>query len=322
MQGKTPWMIAHTLSQDSVPTPSGKSTNWRASVIESILTNEKYKGSALLQKKFTVDYLTKKIKTNEGEVPQYYVDDSHEAIIPPDEWEKVQKEFVQRKAMGRKYSGNSVFATKIVCGDCGAFFGSKVWNSTSEKYRRTIWQCNDKFKGDKKCCTPHITENEIKEAFVKAFNNLFTEMDKIIENCRSIADNLTDCTTIDNQISELEQELEVITKMTHKCIQENASTPQNQEEYIKRYNGYVERFEETTASLKALKNEKLLRKARGEAFDDFINTFMKVDSFIEEFDEELWLATVDKVIIDKKGTLKFIFRSGTEINVKEESYKK
>ena len=105
-------------------------------------------------------------------------------------------------------------------------------------------------------------------------------------------------------------------------IKENASTPQNQEEYLKRYNGYVERFEETTASLKALKDEKLLRKARGEAFDDFINTFMKVDSFIEEFDEELWLATVDKVIIDKKGTLKFIFRSGTEINVKEESYKK
>lgn len=63
------------------------------------------------------DYLTKKMKTNEGEVPQYYVDDSHEAIIPPDEWEKVQKEFVRRKAMGRKYSGNSVFATKIVCGD-------------------------------------------------------------------------------------------------------------------------------------------------------------------------------------------------------------
>ena len=110
--------------------------------------------------------------------------------------------------------------------------------------------------------------------------------------------------------------------MTHKCIQENASTPQNQEEYLKRYNSYVERFEETTASLKALKNEKLLRKARGEAFDDFINTFMKVDSFIEEFDEELWLATVDKVIIDKDGTLKFIFRSGTEINLKEESYKK
>lgn len=105
-------------------------------------------------------------------------------------------------------------------------------------------------------------------------------------------------------------------------IKENASTPQNQEEYLKRYNGYLERLEETNASLKALKDEKLLRKARGEAFDDFINTFMKVDSFIEEFDEKLWLATVDKVIIDKKGTLKFIFRSGTEINVKEESYKK
>ena len=170
MQGKTPWMIAHTLSQDSVPTPSGKSTNWRASVIESILTNEKYKGSALCRKKFTVDYLTKKMKTNEGEVPQYYVDDSHEAIIPPDEWEKVQKEFVRRKAMGRKYSGNSVFATKLVCGDCGAFFGSKVWNSTSEKnIAEPYGNAMTNSKVIKNAAPPHITEDVIKEAFVRAF---------------------------------------------------------------------------------------------------------------------------------------------------------
>lgn len=315
MHGKTPWMIAHQFSEEKIPTPSGKSTNWRVSVIESILTNEKYKGSALLQKKFTVDYLTKKMKTNEGEVPQYYVEDSHEAIIPPDEWEKVQKEFVRRKAMGRKYSGNSIFATKIVCGDCGAFFGSKVWNSTNEKYRKTIWQCNDKFKGEDKCRTPHITEDAIKEAFIEAFNTLFTEVDEIIENCQTIAEHLTDCTEINGQITELEQELEVITEMTHRCVQENASTPQNQDEYLNRYNGYVARFEETTNKLKELKETKVLRIARGEAFNDFIDAFSCIDSFIEEFDEELWLATIDKVIVENDSTFKFVFRSGTEIKV-------
>lgn len=315
MQGKTPFMIASGLAKDNIPTPSGKSTNWRVSVIESILTNEKYKGAALLQKKFTVDYLSKKMKTNEGEIPQYYVEDSHEAIIPPDEWEKVQKEFVRRKSMGRKYSGNSIFATRVVCGDCGAFFGSKVWNSTSEKYRRTIWQCNDKFKGEKKCGTPHITEDDIKEAFIKAFNTIFTEMDEIIENCQTIAENLTDCTSIDNQITELKQELEVITEMVHKGIKENASTPQSQEEYLKRYNGYVARFEEATERLKGLEDEKLLRKSRGEAFSDFIDAFSDIDSFIDEFDEDLWLATIDKVVVENSGTMRFVFRSGTEIEV-------
>ena len=76
----------------------------------SILTNEKYKGDALLQKTFTVDFLTKKTKVNEGEIPQYYVQGNHEAIIPPSEFDKVQAELARRKSIGRGYSGGSVFA--------------------------------------------------------------------------------------------------------------------------------------------------------------------------------------------------------------------
>lgn len=69
--------------------------------IESILQNEKHKGSALLQKKYTVDFLQKKMKRNEGEVPQYYVEHSHPAIIDPEEWEKVQLELARRKSSGK-----------------------------------------------------------------------------------------------------------------------------------------------------------------------------------------------------------------------------
>ena len=66
MAGKTPYLIAKTLTADGIPTPAGKS-KWGTTTVASILTNEKYKGAALLQKKFTIDFLDKKMKVNEGD---------------------------------------------------------------------------------------------------------------------------------------------------------------------------------------------------------------------------------------------------------------
>ena len=79
--------------------PAGKK-KWAASTVESILKNEKYRGDALLQKAFTVDFLTKKQKKNEGEVPQYYVENSHPAIIDPIEWKLVQQGWSAGKLSG------------------------------------------------------------------------------------------------------------------------------------------------------------------------------------------------------------------------------
>ena len=131
IEGKTPCTIAKILTEEGIKTPGSKD-KWGSTVIESILTNEKYKGSALLQKTFTVDFLEKKMKTNEGEVPQYFIEHSHDAIIPPEDWELVQVEIARRKSLGRKYSGNSVFGARLVCGDCGGFYGAKTWNSTNK----------------------------------------------------------------------------------------------------------------------------------------------------------------------------------------------
>ncbi|MFR7894163.1 MAG: recombinase family protein [Dysosmobacter sp.] len=165
LSGKTTGSIASLLTREGIPTPPAR--KWAASTVESILKNEKYKGDALLQKAFTVDFLTKKQKKNEGEVPQYYVENSHPAIIDPAEWKLAQRELERRKAIGRSYSGNSIFSSRLVCGDCGGYFGSKVWHST-DKYRRTIWRCNSKFTGEEKCQTPHLTEEEIKARFLDA----------------------------------------------------------------------------------------------------------------------------------------------------------
>jgi hypothetical protein len=136
LEGKTPAGICRYLEQQGIPTPSGKQ-KWSQTTVDSILSNEKYKGDALLQKKFTTDFLTKKMKGKEGEVPQYYVEHSHDAIIEPLEWDMVQAEITRRRSLGRAYSGNSVFSSKLVCGDCGSFFGQKVWHS-NDPYRKVI----------------------------------------------------------------------------------------------------------------------------------------------------------------------------------------
>jgi DNA invertase Pin-like site-specific DNA recombinase len=114
LEGMTTYSIGKKLMQKGIPSPSGKET-WYASTIESILKNEKYKGSALLQKTFTVDFLTKKVAKNEGQVPQYYIAESHEAIIPPEEFELVQIEFDKRKKSdGWYYIGLSTEAISII----------------------------------------------------------------------------------------------------------------------------------------------------------------------------------------------------------------
>ena len=91
LEGLTPHSIAAELTSRGIKTPGGKDV-WNQQTVRRMLSNEKYKGDALLQKEFTVDFLQKKMKKNEGEVPQYYVEGNHEAIIimpsqPLSKWE-------------------------------------------------------------------------------------------------------------------------------------------------------------------------------------------------------------------------------------------
>ena len=311
MDGKTTWMIAQTLTQEGIPTPAQK-VKWSVSTVESILTNEKYRGSAILQKTFTTDFLEKKLKVNEGEVPQYYIEHSHQPIIPPDEWDRVQKEFARRKSYGRRYSGRSIFSSRIICGDCGGFFGSKVWNSTNQ-YRRTVWQCNAKFKNEDKCQTPHLDEQRIKDGFVTAFNRLYDIREEVMENVTSVMDALTDCSEIETERMALAQKMEDLTKLIKQCVAENARAAQNQDEYRKRYDSYVSRFNSAQKQYDGLEKKRLARLAKAESFKDFLHGFQARDSVLAEFDETLWERLLDTVTVHHDGRLIYKFYNGAEI---------
>jgi len=311
LEGKTPSWIAKNLTQEEIPTPSGKK-NWQVSTVEHILTNEKYKGDATLQKSFTVDFLTKKKKRNEGEVPQYYVENSHPAIIEPDVFNMVQNEMKLRKESGRCHSGTTCFSSRIFCGECGNFYGSKVWHSTS-KYRRTIWQCNHKFKDSNKCRTPHIEEVKIKQLFLNTLNQLITNKDEIVENCEMIKQLLTDTDAIDAEAEELQGELTVVAELIRQCVDENARTGLDQAEYQQRYNGLVTLYEKAKGRLGKTEELCHARRVKREQLDTFLASLLQQDSILTEFDETLWYAVIDKVTVYASDDIQFTFKDGTVV---------
>ncbi|CAB1255344.1 Recombinase family protein [Ruminococcaceae bacterium BL-6] len=133
--GKT--AIAKKLNARGIPAKNGGL--WHESVIGNILKNEKYVGDMRLQKTFIADHISKRQVKNEGQLPQYYVRDAHEAIIDRDTFERVQAE-IQRRA--EKHAPNQphknayLFTGKIVCGKCGKHYKRKTTAS------KAVWICS------------------------------------------------------------------------------------------------------------------------------------------------------------------------------------
>lgn len=311
LQGKSTNAIAAMLTEEGIPTP-GKKTVWQRATVESILRNEKYKGSALLQKSFTVDFLTKKTKINEGEVPQYYVEDSHPAIIEPWEWEQVQAELERRKNSRTRHRQTSPFSGKIFCADCGEIFGSKTWHST-DRYRRIVWQCNGKFKREHKCETPHLTEEHLKELFLAALGEYLYDRNAAIDQLRCAQRTLTDTDFIDADIQALEEELTGVTGMLRLCIAENAANTMTEETYRTTHDELCSRFEETEARLTSLQKQRDRMKADAIAIGGMMFELGELDALPVDFDEKLWQGTIDHVTVHTDERVVFHFKDGKEI---------
>ena len=164
--------------------------SWQSTTLMSMLENEKYKGDALLQKSYTVDFLTKKRTQNKGEIQMFYVEDDHDAIISKRIWECVQLEIKRRKKYLEEHGTNSYshrpesnpFASKITCGDCNKVFARKGWRSSTGVDRK-VWQCSERYKvkgGFGMCQPPRRGRNLIK-AYLMAWNALVENREDFME---------------------------------------------------------------------------------------------------------------------------------------------
>ena len=311
MEGLTPYKISKMLMKKGIPSPTGKK-KWYSATIERMLTNEKYKGSALLQKKFTVDFLTKKTKKNEGEVPQYYVENSHPAIISPEDFEQVQAEIERRRGIGKNYSSCNVFSAKVKCGCCGSFFGSKVWHST-DKYRKVIWRCNNKYSGDERCSTPHVEEDALKDKFIDAYNSISGHREEFLESCKQIRDMLTDESELDIKLKSLYTKLNELEHSMQAFIKDNAMKPQVKDFYKQKLDEYDVSRMILENDIKSVERKKKKRHSRRELLDTMIRQFESTETTITEFDEKLCRLMVDSITVNEDGSMIFEFCNGETV---------
>ena len=312
LEGLSTYQIAKELTAKGIKTPAGKDT-WYTSSVLSILKNEKYKGDALLQKSFTKDFLTHKRADNNGEVPQYYVEGHHEGIVTAEQFDQVQAEILRRKGM-QKYSGVGLFSSIIKCGECGSWYGAKVWHS-NDKYRKVIYRCNNKYADGCKCKTPHITEEEIKELFLKAVNELFSGKAEIITNTKEMMELVCNTDALDKEIADCIVELNIISEQMQSAILENSRVALNQEEYEKRYAALTERYNATKEKYDKATEQIEAKKAQRELIKGFIRTLENTGNVAEEFDAGMWCGLVDHVTVTGKDNIVFTFKNGLETKV-------
>ena len=301
--------IADGLMEDGVPTAAGRYI-WRADAIRKILKNEKYMGDALLQKTYTVDVLTKKRVENNGIVPQYYVENNHEAIIPRELFMQVQEELQRRahlKTEGGKtkriYSSKYALSSICYCGKCNDLFRRVSWGARGKRYIK--WRCATRIdKGPDGCDAESINEYDLQKAVVRVINKTLGGREefliKLQHNIEDVlnVDNTATLEYIDHRMAELQEKLVM-------CISQNAE-----------YDAIAKEIDAMRDKKSQVLNngaeQEMLRK-RIKEMREFLLT---QSNRITEYDELLVRRLIEKItIFDEK--MIFRFKSGMSIELKK-----
>ena len=214
------------------------------------------------------------------------------------------------------FSSNSSFCSKVVCADCGGAYGSKVWHSNTA-HRKEIWQCNYKFKteGKTKCQTPNLTEEEIKEKFIDAYNEIMSKRESLIEDAEFIRTILRDTAELDKKIAEAQEEVEIIAMAVRNLVKENATQALSQEEYDKKYNSFAERYQNEVDKLQTLLDEKKQVLIKDKAMELFIETIKEQPIILEEWDVTVFNFMIEKAVVQHDKTIEFHFFNGAKVRV-------
>lgn len=259
-------------------------------------------GDALLQKTFTVDFLTKKRVKNDGSyAQQYYVENSHPAIIPKDIFTQAQQELDRRKSMKNKnsqcFSGKYALTGITICGDCGNVYHRVHW-----KNRGTVWRCKSRVdKREHNCNGRTIYEKDLHQGILQAINETLIDRDvflqQLTENINSVlTDGLTEqLAGLDEQLKDLESEIISV-----------AIGGQGYDELASQI--FSLRDERDAIAKEIAANANLQQRV------DEMEVFVKEHDVITEYSEVLVRRLIEKVTIFEKNIV-VDFKSGVRVTV-------
>lgn len=296
--------IAKGLMADGVPFKDGR-MRWRFQSVTKILRNERYAGDMLLQKTYSEDAMPYRQRKNRGELPQYYVKDTHEPIVGRVEFELANLLLNERgAAVSGVPSGEYPLSRKIRCGECGAAYRRKVTNGIP------YWVCRRHDDDKDLCGAERITEEALHRAFVNLYNKLKHHYAGILLPMLSQLEKLREArmrenpelSTINQQIAELSERNHVMNGLLTKGILDSAL--------------FIAQTDELNRKLRALKLAKanLLEEQTSdsllEQIEDLVELIENGPDRIGGMEKTLFADIVEKITARDTQTVDFTLLGG------------
>ena len=320
LEGYSAKKISQYLEENGIKTATGQD-KWYDSVIFKMLRNEKYMGDALLQKTYTVDFMTKKKVINKGIVPQYYVEDDHEPIIPKELFYRVQEELARRASMNKsavtrkknqksKFSSEYALTGLLLCGNCGQEYRRVTWSRNDKK--KIVWRCSNRLTNGTKHCKKSETleEGVLNRAVMEAINRITRGDGDFVGAFRQNVIRVIGSYSGEQEPDEYDEKIKEKEAEMAALIVENARVGSYTDEFDERYRRIAE-------EITILKEEQIEARRKKKLAASYEQRLKDMDSFLEkqtcqipEFDNDLVRRLIASIKVVSAEKLIIQFQSG------------
>lgn len=321
LDGMSMNLIADRLNEKGLTTKGGSSP-YRKTVVQRILTNEKYTGDALLQKTYVTDCIPKKTRKNNGELPMYLVKNHHEPIISRSDFNRVQEEMARRSAKRTiadkltktgqgKYSAKYALSELLICGECGEHYRRVTW--TAKGFKEIKWRCVSRIQYGKKKChsSPTVDEQALHRAIVSAVNEFCTVKDDVAKTLHESIIEVLDpnqngsVQAAQQRIDELARNMDELIKL--------ATVPDTAENAM----SDIAKFSEEMKMLREfIETEKAKQTEVQHGSNELSNVLQRLEKenfTLTEYDDIVTRQLIEQITVDIKNTITVRFKGGFEM---------
>lgn len=310
------------LEGKGILSPSGTPT-WRYSTIQSILTNEKYAGDAIINKTYIEDCISKKVKVNNGERQKFYVENNHPAIIDKVTFARVQEELARRngklkvKQVGTKteqgkYSSKYALTELLVCGECKTPYRRCTWTVKGKK--KIVWRCISRLDYGKKYCheSPTVEESVLHEAIMNAIMRTANENVELLKTLKlhigmglDIGESEDKTLDIQIKIAEIDAEFKAML---------NAISSDTVEAFDEqRAKELMDEKSQLQQQLADIAERKQKRESAKNRLDEIFTILDGLRNRPMDYDDRLVRQILECVVVESKERIKVVFIGGLEI---------
>ena len=323
LAGDTLRAIKAQLEAEQVPYITGE-VAWNLSTLQSILQNEKYCGDVIMQKTFRKDCISKETVVNTGQLPKYWTQNHHEAIVSREIFDAAQEETARRKAMASgtkksaptglgKYSSKHALTGLLICGECGTPYRRVVW--TQKGMKRPVWRCVNRLDHGKTLCkhSPTLDEKPLQEAVLAAVNILMSRKDELSNGV--VSEMIQELAPVPGEVLSLADIERAIGDLAHRFDQLMDET--DGEESIQRNLDQFREISEQLAALKERRAHVLGVQAENEVMAKRLQRATAVMEMapaeVTEWNESIVHQLVEEIKVLSKDELRVTFRNGITI---------